>query len=135
MDKKYLDANIFIQGILRNDNGCKDVVLKVANKGFMGVTSVLTWDEIVFVVEKFLGKEIARREGDKFFRLPNMEFIDAKKEIVLKAQRLIERYDLKPRDAIHSATAFHLNIDEIISEDNDFDGIQGLKRINPDNLK
>jgi hypothetical protein len=131
MDKKYIDANIFIQGILREDNKSKEIVLKIANNEFIGVTSVLSWDEVVFIVRKFLGKDIAKREGYKFFRLPNIIFADAKKEIIMKAQKLVEEYDLKPRDAIHAATAINLDINEIISEDDDFDKIKELKRINP----
>lgn len=131
MDKKYIDANVFIQGILRDDNNSKKVILGIANKEFVGVTSVLSWDEIVFVVRKFLGGDIAKREGNKFFRLPNFEFVDAKKGTMLKAQRLIEKYNLKPRDAIHAATAIQSGVKEIISEDKDFDRLDELKRVNP----
>lgn len=92
----------------------------------MGVTSVLSWDEITFIVRKFLGKEIAEMEGKKFFNLPNFIFVDAKKDIIIKAQKLSEEYNLKPRDAIHAATALSHNIDEIISEDEDFDKIKEL---------
>lgn len=95
------------------------------------MTSVLSWDEIVFVVGKFLGKEIAKREGSKFFKLPNLEFADAKKDVILRAQKIVEKYNLKPRDAIHSATAIHFNINEIISEDEDFDKVDELKRVDP----
>ena len=131
MNKKYIDANIFIQGILRNDNRAKEIILKIAKKEFIGVTSVLSWDEIVFTIRKFLGNELAKIEGGKFFGLPNFEYIDAKKEIILKAQKLIEKYNIKPRDAIHSATAIHLGIREIVSEDKDFDKVKELKRVDP----
>ncbi|MBS3075117.1 type II toxin-antitoxin system VapC family toxin [Candidatus Pacearchaeota archaeon] len=134
MKKKYIDANIFIQGILRNDNNSKNVILKIANKEFIGVTSVLSWDEITFIVKKFLGKGLAEIEGKKFFSLPNFIFVDAKKDIIIKAQKLFEEYNLMPRDAIHAATAIYLNIDEMISEDIDFDKIKELKRINPVNV-
>ena len=134
MNKKYIDANVFIQGIIRDDKRAKDVIFKVANNDFTGVTSVLSWDEIVFVVRKFLGADVAKEEGNKFFKLPNFEYIDAKKDIILKAQKLVEKYDLKPRDAIHCATAIHLGIKEIISEDNDFDKVSELTRIDPSTL-
>ena len=131
MDKKYIDSNIFIEGILREDNNSKKIILKIAKKEFIGVTSVLSWDEITFVIKKFLGKDIAKTEGNKFFKLPNFLFIDAKKEIIMRAQRLFEKYNLEPRDAIHAATAIHLGINEIISRDSDFDKIEELKRIDP----
>lgn len=129
MDKKYLDASVFIQGILREDNKSKEVILKIANNEFMGVTSVLSWDEIVYVVQKFLGREIALREGNKLFNLPNIEFIDAKKDVIIGAGKLMDKYNINPRDAIHCATALKLNIKEIISEDSDFDKVKELKRI------
>ena len=131
MDKKYIDASVFIEGILRDDNNSKEIILKISNKEFIGVTSVLSWDEIVFVVRKFLGDDIAKMEGHKFFRLPNFIFVDAKKEIIIKAQKLLEKYNLKPRDAIHAATAIYLNINEIISLDDDFDKIKEIKRLKP----
>src|SRR3989344_5928018 len=107
---------------------------KITNKEFIGVTSVLSWDEITFIVKKFLGKGLAEIEGKKFFSLPNFIFVDAKKDIIIKAQKLFEEYNLMPRDAIHAATAIYLNIDEMISEDIDFDKIKELKRINPVNV-
>ena len=66
MKKRYVDSNIFIQGILRNDNNSKTVILKIANKEFIGVTSVLSLDEITFIVQKFIGKEIAEIEWKNF---------------------------------------------------------------------
>ncbi len=131
----YVDSNVFIQGIIRNDLDCKNVIIKIAKKEIMGVTSVLTWDEIVHIVKKFLGKDIAKIEGAKFFTLPNFIFIDAKKDIILKAQKLIEEYKINPRDAIHIATAIHAGINEIVSEDSDFDVVKEIKRISPKNFK
>ena len=71
---------------------------------------------------------------EKFLTLPNFIFVDVKKDIIIRAQRLFEEYNLKPRDAIHAATAISPNIDEIISEDKDFDSVRELKRINPINV-
>lgn len=135
MNKKYIDANVFVQGILRDDNNSKEVVLKMAKKEFIGVTSVLSWDEVTFIVKKFLGKQVAEAEGKKFFRLPNLIFVDAKKEIILRAQRLFERYNIRPRDAIHVATAIHAGAKEIISEDTDFDKIAEISRIDVKGFK
>jgi len=133
--KKYIDANVFIQGILRDDNHSKRIILKIANNEFIGVTSVLSWDELTFVIRKFLGKDMAMIEGSKLFRLPNIQFIDVKKEIIQKAQKLFEKYNLQPRDAIHVATAINAGVNEIISEDSDFDIIKEIKRLNPKDIK
>ncbi len=131
MKSKYIDANIFIQAIVRNENDCIKVLEKIIRKEFIGVTSVLSWDEVTFIVQKFLGKDIAKIEGNQFLKFPNLVFIETKKDIMIKAQKLFEEYNLKPRDAIHAATALYMNINEIISEDKDFDKIKELKRISP----
>lgn len=134
MKKKYIDANVFIQAILRGDNNSKKVLQKIIRKEIDGITTILSWDELVYILEKFINKDIAVIEGKKFLIFPNLIFADAKKEIIMKAQKLVEGYDLKPRDAIHAATAINLDISEIVSEDDDFDKIKELKRINPTNI-
>jgi len=129
MIKRYIDANIFLQGILYDDENINKILFKMVNKEFLGYTSVLSWDEIVFIVRKFLGKEIAIKEGEKFLKMPNLIFIDANKNIIEKSQRLINKYNIKPRDAIHVASALINGANEIISDDKDFDKIKEIKRI------
>ncbi|MAG02279.1 VapC toxin family PIN domain ribonuclease [Candidatus Pacearchaeota archaeon] len=129
MDKKYLDANIFIQGILREDNNSKETLLRIAKGEFIGVTSLLSWDEITFIVRKFIGKEIAEIEGRKLFKLPNLKFVEVNRNIINKAQKIFEKYNIKPRDSIHAATAILQGCKEIISEDSDFDKVSELKRV------
>lgn len=131
MIKKYIGANIFLQGILYDDKQSKEILSKLVKREFLSYTSILTWDEIVFIVRKFLGEEIAIREGERFLRMPNLFFIDADKKIILHAQNLVKKYALKPRDAIHISSALANGIHEIISLDRDFDKIKEIKRIEP----
>ena len=48
---------------------------------------------------------------------------------IRRAQRFVEKYKLKPRDAIHAATAISHGISQIISDDPDFDKVSELERI------
>lgn len=132
MNHKYIDANIFIQAILRNDDYSLQILNKIIKRDFIGITSIVSWDELVFIIRKFIGREIAIFEGKKFLRFPNLIFIDANKKIIFYAQNLIEKYNLRPRDAIHAATALCSGINEIISDDSDFDKISELKRVKVD---
>ena len=56
---------------------------------------------------------------------------EAKRSTILNAQRLMDEYGLKPRDAIHAAAALENRIDTIVSYDKDFDEVRGLKRVEP----
>jgi len=132
--KKYIDSNIFINSVLYDDEKaerCKEIALRISNREIFAITSVLTWDELVYAIRKNLRREIAIIEGEKFLRFPNLIFIDANKNIISMAQKLIKRYNLKPRDAIHAATAISQGCQEIISEDSDFDRVEELKRVGP----
>ncbi|HLC86770.1 MAG TPA: type II toxin-antitoxin system VapC family toxin [Candidatus Nanoarchaeia archaeon] len=128
----YLDANIFLYPILYSDkkaNFCRDILLEVVKGKVAAATSILTWDEIVFTLKKLLGKEIAVNEGRKFLQMPNLSFIKVDEQIILNAQKLIEIYNLNPRDAIHAASALMNNCKEFVSDDSDFDKIKELRRV------
>ena len=51
--------------------------------------------------------------------------------MLIKAQKLIKFYNIKPRDALHAATALLQGSNEIISDDIDFDKIKEIKRLKP----
>ncbi len=76
-----------------------------------------------------MGRDIASSEGERFLKFSNLNFLAVNEEIIFKAQELISKYNLNPRDAIHAASALVNNVDEIISDDQDFDVINEIKRI------
>ena len=134
MIKKYLDSNIFINPVLYNDETarkCKKVLDKIISKEIIGITSFLTWDELVYVIGKNLGRELAISEGEKFLKFPNLIFIDVNKNILIKAQKILSEFNIKPRDSIHAATALMQKCEEIFSVDSDFKVIKELKLIDP----
>ncbi len=136
--KKYIDSNIFINPVLYDDEKaekCREITLMISNKKIFAITSVLTWDELVYSIRKNLEIGIAAEQGEKFLRFPNLILVDADRNIILKAQKLISEYHLKPRDAIHAATAISRGCTEIISDDSDFDKVKELKRITPEKFK
>jgi hypothetical protein len=60
---------------------------------------------------------------------PNLRINDATLNVIKAAAELSRKYSLKPRDAIHAATAILHGEKEIITDDADFDKVTGLKRI------
>lgn len=128
----YLDANVFIYAAMGAESKAvpaQKILQKVAEGDMDACTSTLTWDEIVWAVKKALGYNDAREEGIKFLAFPNLKLISADANIVAEAQRLITETKLKPRDAIHAASAIRHGIREFVSDDPDFDAVSEIKRI------
>lgn len=66
--------------------------------------------------------------------LPNVVFVEVRTEMTFKALDFIEKYSLLPRDAIHLATMLSLGIKNIVTMDEDFARIDGI-RVYTCNLK
>jgi predicted nucleic acid-binding protein len=75
------------------------------------------------------------REAGEVYALTRQLFplvLPVTAEIVDEAKRLMDRYDrLLARDAIHTAVVAVHDLAGICSYDRDFDGIKGLRRIQP----
>ncbi len=128
----YLDANIFIYALGNIDNktkACIKILDKIANAEIEAYTSLLTWDEFLYVIKKQMSREKATSESKKFLNFPNLNFIEVDEAVVFKAQQLVSKYNLKPRDAIHAASALVNDVKEIISDDPDFDKVKEIKRV------
>ena len=127
----YLDTNIFVYSVINNKEPgekCRKLIKELINNEETIATSTLTWDEFVYAIWKKEGKELAMREGKKFLQFPNMVFLNTSKEILINAQELMEKYNLKPRDAIHASTAIINKCIYIVSDNTDFDKVKELKR-------
>ena len=128
----YIDSNIFIfPAIYDNEQACKagKILSRIENNEIIGYTSVLTWDEVMYVIWKILGKADSISIGKKFINYPNLRFINTDLNIIIKATEIAENYNLKPRDSIHIATALSRDIHNIISDDSDFDSVDIVYRI------
>ncbi len=128
----YIDANVFVFAALDSGemaSSCKDVILKIAEGKMTAATSVLTWDELVWVVRKYSTYDIAVKEGAELLKTPNLKFLPADFSVITEAQWLATEYKLKPRDAIHAASAIKNGIKDFVSDDPDFDAVKEIKRI------
>ena len=131
----YLDSNVFIYPVLANEETeskarlSKRILIEVAEGGTEAATSLLTWDELVWSVKKVIGTGVAKTEGEKFLRFSNLKLLNVNHEVMVEAQKIIGKYNLNPRDAIHAACAIKNNVKEIVTDDPDFDKVTELKRI------
>ena len=133
----YVDSNVFIYPIIYDERSVEEAkrsrafLLKIASGSTEASTATITWDELVWVVWRVLGEEEARKRGRLLLEFPNLRLLAVKRSTILNAQRLMDEYGLKPRDAIHAAAALENRIDTIVSYDKDFDEVRELKRVEP----
>lgn len=136
-DLLYVDSNVFLYSVIYDEEAVveakksKDFLLNIALAKVEAYTSSVTWDEVVWVIRKFFGIENSVEEGKRFLGFPNLRVLGVRKSTVFKAQELVERYRLKPRDALHAAVALENKIKTIVSYDDGFDVITEIERIEP----
>ena len=78
----YIDSNVFIYPVIYQTESqqkakkAKEILLKIENGEISAYTSTLTWDEVVWVVSKLLGRDDGINQGKKLLGFPNLEFIN-----------------------------------------------------------
>ena len=136
----YVDSNVFLYPIVYEPEAVeearesKDFLLKISEGLVEACTATITWDEVVWVVRKMFGLKPSIELGRKFLEFPNLKFLNIKRSVVFRAQRLMEKYGIKPRDAIHAATALENGVETIVTYDRDFDRLEEIKRLEPRSL-
>ena len=128
----YLDANFFLFAILdvtqKGENARKIQGSIVAGKQD-AMTSALTLDEIMWVLIRNKKKHAIRTVVEGIYSMPNLEVAEVSSSVPLIALELMEKYELSPRDAFHVAIMKEFKIRSIVSDDNDFDKVEWVKRI------
>jgi hypothetical protein len=130
----YIDSNVFIYPAIYQAEAqpkakkAKEILLKIENGELAAYTSTLTWDEVVWVVTRVLGRDDGIRQGKKLLGFPNLEFINVDEGTLTLAQTLLDKYKLSPRDSIHVASALGRKIKGVISDDEDFDQVKEITR-------
>lgn len=129
--KVYLDANVFILPIISNSSKAlrmKEVLSKIEKGKLSAVTSSLTSDEVVWIVQREIDEQTGIEAGKDMMRLPNLKLVPPGRRILSTALDQMEKHGLKPRDAIHSATMEERGLDTMLSDDSDFDRIDWISR-------
>jgi len=130
----YLDSNVFIYPVIYQAEvqpkakKAKEILRNVENGKLPACTSTLTWDEVVWVVSKTMGRNEAVNQGQKLLGFPNLQFVAADENVLAHAQRLMDKYKISPRDSIHVASAIEKKTKSLISDDTDFDQVKEIKR-------
>ena len=131
----YIDSNVFIYPVLYTEDvepkvkRAKEILLSIEKGELLAYTSTLTWDEIVWVISRTMGRTEGISQGQKLLGFLNLKFINVDETIIGQAQALMSKYNLSPRDSIHVAAAIDRKIKIIISDDQDTDIVKEIKRM------
>ncbi|KPV61527.1 MAG: tRNA(fMet)-specific endonuclease VapC [Candidatus Bathyarchaeota archaeon BA1] len=128
----YLDANFFIFALLdRTDRGVEARRLQqtIVEGKERAITSSLALDEVMWVLIKGKKRHLLRAAIEGIYSTPNLDVVEVSSTAPLLALGFIEKYDLKLRDAFHIAVIRENEMETIISDDEDFDRIEWIKRI------
>ncbi|MDP6155094.1 MAG: type II toxin-antitoxin system VapC family toxin [Candidatus Thermoplasmatota archaeon] len=129
---KYLDSNVFLYPILyegKKTDNAQAILMEMVEGDIHCITASLTLDEVIWIVSKKISRKKALEIGKDILELPNLKILDVTAKDILVSIDLMERYaHLKPRDAIHSAVCMNAGVFTMVSDDNDFDGIEEINR-------
>lgn len=90
------------------------------------VTSCLVLDEVVWIVKKHRDYKTAIRAWKDILCLP-IKIIPIDEKVAFRVPYFMEKYHLKPRDAIHASVMVENGINEIVSDDPDFKKIKEIR--------
>ena len=113
MERIYWDSVCFL-GFLKREQGkvakCRKVLERAERGEVFIFTSVLTLTEVLWIRNKpRVLKEDADRVRD-YFKSSYILTEDVSREIAEEAREIVWNFDIRPKDAIHVATAIHAGV-------------------------
>ena len=128
----YIDSNIFIFAATdkkKLGQNCRKVIGLINEQKITCAASFLVIDEVMWILKKNIGRDSAIKITKAMLSMP-IKWVEVDKSVIVKMTDIFEKTTLDPRDAIHIASMKELGLSFIVSEDNDFDKVDGIKRVN-----
>ena len=129
----YLDANFFINAVIGSEEtstAAKNIIVTATGRNISFYTSLLTFDEVLYILMKKTNIEDALKAAQDFFNMTNLIKLPVTANIISESFDIVSNYKLQPRDSIHVASMKLNNLNAIVSADADFDKLPWLKRYN-----
>ncbi len=134
MARIFLDSNVFLYAIGGEGphREFSRAVLAAVGQGRLdGVTSAEVLQEVLHVRSRRVNIKAATSSVRAASGLV-AEVLPVTHEDVLEACRLLDRHSaLGARDALHAAVMKSSAVEVLVSVDRDFDGLPGIKRLDP----
>ncbi len=125
----YIDTNVFLYALLNQDRKggeYRDFLRKVEAGKYNCTTSCLVLDEVAWVVRKHRDSKTAIRAWKDILCLP-IKILPIDEKVAFRVPYFMEKYNLKPRDAIHASVMMENGINQIVSDDSDFKKVKEIK--------
>jgi len=132
----YIDSNIFIfaamdQGEL-GDN-CRKILTLIESDKIQAASSYLVLDEVMWIIKKNIGREESVKISKAALSLP-IKWIDVTRSVMIETVNSFQKNELDPRDCLHLASMKNSGITTIVTEDEDFNKVKSVKRVDAKTL-
>ncbi len=127
----YIDSNIFIFAAIdhgKSGQNCREIIRLINEQKITCAASFLVIDEVMWILKKKVGKDDAIKITKAMLSMP-IKWIGLDKSVIIRMVEIYELTQLDPRDAIHFSSMKESGLSAIVSEDKDFDNVEGLERI------
>lgn len=128
LDRRYWDSDVFL-GYLNNEpdkvDGCESVLVAAENGRLIIVTSALTLAEVLYAKHHKKLPIQMRQTVEGFFKNRYISVQNVTRFVAEKARDVVWDYGVKPKDAIHVATAVVARLPVINTFDEKLIGLSG----------
>jgi predicted nucleic acid-binding protein len=136
--RPYLDSSVYISAI-QGESGRAEIVRPILDAADRGDIQVVGSTFVVAEVIRLKGEEkplppSSESAIDSILRNERILWAELDYDLAIEARRLARLTGLKPGDAIHFATAFHLKADVLLRWDSRFEArstVEGLTLCDP----
>ncbi|MSU48526.1 MAG: PIN domain-containing protein [Opitutus sp.] len=130
--RHYWDSGVFCS-YFNKEKGRYSVIIDLLKDAHSGkseiVTSSFTLVEVLYVKNGTPIKQSQEEMLELFFQYPFIKIVNAERSICERARQFVWKYGMKPKDAVHIATAEFagkiVTIHDLFSWDSDFTGLNG----------
>lgn len=131
----FIDTNVFVEAAIGRDEkgrNCRNFLARVEKGEQHAVTSVLVFDEVLYILEEKIGdRKTAGSYVKRFVSMPNLKISDTTVWQLNRVLKSFEESSLRPRDLLHVACMLENGTSAILSYDRDFDSVKEIKRVEP----
>ena len=135
MKKVFIDTNIFLRFLTRDDNSkywkCKEIFKKAVEGEIVLATSAMVIAELIWTLMSYYKvskadviEKVSIIVGTESLHLPD-------KNLIMDALVLYGRKNIDYIDAYNAVSMRRQGLSEIYSYDEDFDAIEGIQRREP----